>query len=151
MQSTLDPGVFTSRLDVRRDLAAPIDAVFAVLADHEGMSAWPGLGQVSLIRAGTPRDGLGAVRRVKVMGLVLDEAIVAWEPPTRLDYRIVAGLPAEHLGSVRLEARGEACRLSWSIHLESWVPLLSLAILGQLRSGFAAALDHVEQRARAIG
>lgn len=147
MQSTLARGVFGARLHVRRRLAAPVDAVFAVLSDHEGMSEWPGLGEVTLIQAGAPRNGVGAVRRVKVMGLVLDEAIVTWEPPRQLDYRIVAGLPVEHLGSTHLEAEGDATMLTWSIRLESWVPFLSVVVLARLRAGFGAALDHVERRA----
>lgn len=135
-----------SRLLYRRRFEAPIERVFAVLTNHEGMSDWPGLDGVRLVREGQPRNGLGAIRRVAVMGLTLDEEVVRWEPPRAFDYRIIKGLPVEHLGTVELVDQGGATELTWRIRLFSWVPLLAWAVLARLRAGLPAALDHVARQ-----
>lgn len=136
-----------SSLEFRRSFRAPIDRVFAVLADHEGMSRWPGIDRVTLFREGVDRNGLGAIRRVHVLGLTLDEEIVRWEPPNGFDYKITKGLPVEHLGSVQLSERDGETHLLWKIRLESWVPMLATLVLARLRSGLPAAMEHVAREA----
>lgn len=137
-----------SRLVFQRRFDAPIEAVFAALTDHEGMSDWPGLKRVRLIREGQPRNGLGAIRQVEVMGLRLDEEVVRWEPPRAFDYRIIKGLPVEHLGTVELVDHGSFTELTWRVRLFSWVPFLASLVLARLRAGLPIALAHV---ARTLG
>lgn len=139
--------MFKSTLKYRRRFDAPIERLFDVLTNHEGMSDWPGLDRVTLIREGQPRNGLGAIRRVEVMGLRLDEEVVRWEPPRAFDYQIIKGLPVDHLGSVELTSHGTTTELTWNIRLSSWVPLLAWLVLGRLRSGLPAALEHVATKA----
>jgi len=141
--------LFRSALHYQRTFEAPIARVFDVLTDHEGMTDWPGLDRVTLVREGSPRNGLGALRRVKVLGLTLDEAIVRWDPPRSFDYQITKGLPAKHLGTVELEERGARTELTWRISLVSGVPFLATLVLARLRRGLPAAMDHVAKRAEA--
>jgi uncharacterized protein YndB with AHSA1/START domain len=138
--------MFQSSLFHRTIIRAPLPKVFDALADHEAMSDWPGLDRVSLLREGNPRNGLGAIRRVDVMGLSLDEEIVRWDPPHGFDYEIIKGLPVRHLGTIELRADGDATELTWRIRLRSWVPFLAALVLARLRAGLPVALAFVARR-----
>ncbi|MBL8743045.1 MAG: SRPBCC family protein [Myxococcales bacterium] len=138
--------MFQSSLFYRTTIRAPAQEVFDALADHESMSDWPGLDRVTLVREGSPRNGLGAIRRVHVMGLTLDEAIVRWDPPRGFDYQIIKGLPVRHLGTVELRPDGDGTELTWRIRLRSPVPFLAALVLARLRAGLPVALEFVARR-----
>ena len=105
------------------------------------MAEWPGVQSVRLVRDGAPeRNGLGAIRRVKLLGLTLDEEVVRWDPPHRFDYVIIKGLPVRHLGKLELTEEGDETTLTWRITLASRVPLLAALVLWRLRAGLPAAL-----------
>ncbi len=119
---------------------APIELVFERLVDHEAMSDWPGITSCRLVREGTPRNGLGAVRQVKVRGLSLLEEVVHYEPPLRYDYRITKGLPVDHLGSVRLSPTEGGVELSWEVRMTSRWPLVCEVVGNLLGKGLDEAL-----------
>jgi len=121
-------------------IAAPIELVFERLLDHEAMGDWPGIGSCRLVREGTPRNGLGAVRQVKVRGLTLLEEVVHYEPPLRYDYRITKGLPVDHLGSVRLVPTEGGVELSWEVRMTSRWPLVCEVVGNMLSRGLDEAL-----------
>ena len=110
---------------------APVDCVFERITEHEAMREWPGIQACRLIVEGEPRNGLGAVRRIKAGGVTLDERIVHFEPPARYDYTIIRGLPVEHLGTVRLTPTEEGVRVHWHVELSSAFPCVA-AIVGVL-------------------
>src|SRR5262245_38541465 len=102
-----------------KTVAASAAAVWAVLADHEGMSAWaPGL-TATLAKAGsTDRNGLGAVRRITnplpVPPIV--EEVTAFEPNRRLAYRAISGVPLKsYRGEVLLEPTNTGTKITYSI------------------------------------
>jgi hypothetical protein len=131
-----------SNVQVRAHVRAPISHVFDRITDHESMVEWPGISACRLIVEGEPRNGLGAVRRITAMGLTLDERVVEWAPPARYDYKIIKGLPVEHLGTVRLrEARG-GTEIEWSVELRSRVPLVAELTGAALRLGLGRALRY---------
>ena len=119
---------------------APIELVFERLVDHEAMGDWPGITSCRLVREGTPRNGLGAVRQVKARGLSLLEEVVHYEPPLRYDYRITKGLPVDHLGSVRLSPTEGGVELSWEVRMTSRWPLVCEVVGRLLANGLDAAL-----------
>ncbi len=121
-------------------IQAPIELVFERLVDHEAMSDWPGIASCRLVREGTPRNGLGAVRQVKARGLTLLEEIVHYEPPLRYDYRITKGLPVDHLGSVRLSPTESGVELSWEVRMTSRWPLVCEVVGNLLGKGLDEAL-----------
>ncbi len=121
-------------------IEAPIELVFERISDHEAMSDWPGIASCQLVREGTPRNGLGAVRQVKARGLTLLEEIVHYEPPLRYDYRITKGLPVDHLGSVRLSPTEGGVELSWEVRMTSRWPLVCEIVGHLLGNGIDAAL-----------
>src|SRR5690349_14551246 len=73
--------------------AAP-DKVWQVVSKHEEYPRWSAVKHVSLTREGAPdRNGVGAVRVMKVGPLSLVEEITGFEPGRRLAYDIKSGFP----------------------------------------------------------
>ena len=121
-------------------IQAPIELLFERLVDHDAMSDWPGVTSCQVVRDGTPRNGLGAVRQVKTHGLTLLEEVVHYEPPFRYDYQITKGLPVDHLGSVRLAPTEDGVELSWEVRMTSRWPLVCELVGYRLSSGLDRAL-----------
>jgi uncharacterized protein YndB with AHSA1/START domain len=79
------------RISARAVSAAPPDAVFAVLADHEGWPEWfPMVRRVTVLG---PAVGVGARRRVAIPGASVDEEFIAWEPGRRWSFTGIASRP----------------------------------------------------------
>lgn len=122
-----------------RTVDAPIDRVWEVLTDHEGMSSWaPGLA-VEVTRPGaTERNGVGAVRKVGIgsPGPIVEE-IVAFEPGARLGYKALAGVPLKNYrGEVTLRPAGSGTEITYCVDADKRLPFgESLAV-----KGLAAAL-----------
>lgn len=137
----------TTIVDITHTFKAPIQAVFDRLTDHESMKNWPGTKDCQVISPGVPApNGLGAVRRIKVGGLTLDERVVSWDPPNGFDYTIIRGLPVKHLGQVRLSEDENGVHASWHIELTSRVPLLTRIVGGQLQKGLPRALTWIDDQ-----
>lgn len=132
-------------VDERIRFRAPIERVFEAISDHEGMAAWPGVSKCTLIREGRPRNGLGAVRRIRAGGFTLEEKVVHFESPRRIDYTITRGLPIDHLGSVTLEEHNGMVHLRWHVEMTSKVPLLAPAVAWRLRGGLRKVLRHLQR------
>ena len=111
-------------IKLARQIPAPPEAVFEVLSDHRGMAKWSGAREVVLRHEGDPPpNGVGAVRVIRAAGMAIEEEITAFDPPKRMAYRIVAGLPVrDHEGEIRLELSGEATRLVWEVRFRPLVP-----------------------------
>ena len=134
-------------------IQAPIELLFERLVDHDAMTDWPGVSSCRVVRDGTPRNGLGAVRQVKTHGLTLLEEIVHYEPPFRYDYRITKGLPVDHLGSVRLSPTDGGVELSWEVRMTSRWPLVCELVGYRLSAGLDQALAWLKvetERAAAV-
>jgi uncharacterized protein YndB with AHSA1/START domain len=98
-----------------RQLDVPPDAVWAVLADFDGISAWAANVDHSSYLDEVPADAdvagalVGVARRVQSGKFVLIERITVWHPGERLAYEIT-GLPKvlRHLvNEWRLTGRGD--------------------------------------------
>lgn len=128
----------------------PVDHVWAVLADHEGMSSWgPGL-TVTLDTAGSSdRNGLGAVRRISAPGPMpaIVEEVVTYEPGTRLGYRAKAGVPFKNYsGEVLLTPVDGGTRIDYSISLDERVPLVEKGAAAVVARVLLAALVRASKR-----
>jgi len=128
----------------RAHIAAPRAVVWQAITDHEGMVDWSWFREVTLVREGSPeRNGLGAVRRMRGPGVMLDEEVVRWMPPARCDYRVVAGAPIrDHAGCVTLRDAGNETDVEWIVRLNPVVPGTGAVI----RTGLQRALDGMLQR-----
>ena len=106
----------------------PVDHVWSVLSDHEGMSAWaPGL-KVTLVEEGAgDRNGLGAVRRIDAPGPApaIIEEVVIFDAPNQLGYRAKAGVPFKNYGgTVTLTPAGAGTRIDYRLTIDERVPLV---------------------------
>jgi len=117
--------------------AAPIDHVWQVVTDHEGMAAWSGFKPVAVTRAGQgARNGYGSQRTMRgPTGSVVEE-VVGWEPPHVCRYRVVDGSPfVAHQGELQLAERNGGTELTWRIRFRPRVPgtgPLLRALMGRL-------------------
>ena len=134
------------RIRVTRTIDRPIEEVFGELTDHEGYGRFPGVSECELLEHGErEKNGEGAYRRVRSGGFQFFERITEFEPPVRMQYRIVKSSPLpirNERGVVDLEASGAgSTRVTWISEGRMAVPLI-----GRL-------LDRVteKQGARAFG
>ncbi|HEY9267319.1 MAG TPA: SRPBCC family protein, partial [Mycobacterium sp.] len=76
-----------------RTIAAPVEAIWEVLADFGSLSAWAdGVDHSCVMHNGEGVDPIGMSRRVQIGRDTFVETIVAFAPPRLLAYDI-AGLP----------------------------------------------------------
>ena len=109
-------------------IRVPIERVWAWMSDHEGYARIPGVQSARLIVEGkADRNGLGAVREIKVMGSVFEEEVTRFEPPHRMCYRILRSRPLtiDHEGGdMQLTARDGGTELSWTTTMAVKFPIL---------------------------
>ena len=130
--------------------AAP-EAVWAVLADHEGMSAWaPGL-KVALRKEGVgDRNGVGAVRAIDAPGPApaIVEEVTAFEPNLRLGYRALSGVPLRNYrGEVVLTATSGGTSIAYTVTADQRVPLVERGLVAVIAKVLLTALVR---RVRAV-
>ena len=115
-------------IDITETIALPIDRVFDLLADHANYNRFPGITRSELLKEGEPApNGLGAVRRVGLGDVVLDEEITGFEPPNRLAYQVIASRPiqVEHEGGViELTTVPEGTEIRWRSTFKLKIPLI---------------------------
>lgn len=135
-----------------RTSTAPIETVFDALTDHRGIAdyLWA-CRRSTLDREGTPApNGVGAIRRLEVIGPPFVEEIIEYERPTRYAYKLLSGAPTrDHIGTVQLRATGTGTEVSW--HLRStlkipgvdWLMLpVFKKLIGELLKGGIAAAER---------
>jgi uncharacterized protein YndB with AHSA1/START domain len=105
--------------------AAPIETVWARLADITTWSAWGQWDETTRTRDGAPDpDGVGALRRFRRGRRVHVEEVVAFEPPHRLAYEVREGLPVrDYHADVTLETVGGGTRIRWGSAFDGANPL----------------------------
>lgn len=140
------------RIEVERLIPAPRDKVWAILADHEGMRKWMPVREVVRRRPGSPDpNGVGAVRTIRGMGLVIEEQVTAFEPGERLEYVVTEGAPIrDHLGEVRLSPEAGGTRVRWTVRFRPVVPGTGWLLRAALKRGLEQGLGGLEKRAAAI-
>ncbi len=79
------------------NIAAPIDVVWAMLADHRRYREWAVMARSDLERDGNlETDGVGAIRVLGTGPVVSREEIVVFDPPDHLAYTLLSGLPVRN-------------------------------------------------------
>lgn len=141
------------RIEVEDRSSAPIETVFAVVADALAWPDWTIVPRARLEREGQPApDGVGAVRRFGVWPVVSREEVTAYEPPRRFAYRMLSGMPIDgYTASVDLEPDGTGTRISWRSSFDERIPgtgALVRWLLERMIRGFARGLArHAERMA----
>lgn len=136
------------RARAHRGTGLPAAQLWGALADHAGMSTWfPGV-TVALEKYGEPPpNGLGAIRSVRMLRLVVREEVTAFEQPRRLTYRCLSGLPLHNYeGEVLLMQRGAATDVTWVLSCDSRFFLVQLLLSCNARIFLSAFLRAAKRR-----
>ncbi|ABW12361.1 AMP-dependent synthetase and ligase [Parafrankia sp. EAN1pec] len=137
------------RVRAHRQISAPVDVVWDVVTDHEGMSTWfPGVA-VALERPGV-QGGIGAVRIVRMTGLSIREQVTDIEPARRLAYRCISGHPLrDYRGEIFLAPSGTGTSLTWVLDTSTRFRLVAWLLVNQARL-FAWSLARAAERSSAL-
>ncbi|HVP27682.1 MAG TPA: SRPBCC family protein [Myxococcota bacterium] len=132
-------------IEVERRIGASPARVWSILSDHEGMRSWMPVREVVRRRPGAPDpNGVGAVRTIRGMGLVIEERITEFEPPARLVYELTEGAPIrDHRGEVTLAPEDGGTRVRWRVRFRPAVPGTGGLLAFVLRRGLAGGLERL--------
>lgn len=142
-------------IKVEKLINKPAAVVFDFLADHENYSKFPGVDKSELLEQGTSeKNGLGALRKVVLGGITLEERITAFEKPTRLHYLIEKSspLPFRHdVGEVQLLEEGDKTRVIWISEGHINIPIIGNLIFDKIinkqgAAGFSRTLDWIAKQ-----
>ena len=147
------------RVEVQARSAAPPAVVFDVVADGARWQEWAGptVPRSRWVRQGDPAPGgVGAVRRLGRGPFGASEEILAYDPPRRLGYTVLSGLPVRsYRADVDLEPDGDGTRIRWTATFEPKVPgtgPLLRRFLTAMLGGFARRLAaHAATRSAGLG
>ncbi len=131
--------------------AAAPDAVWAILADARSWDGWGPWTSAELEREGDPApDGVGAIRVFTKKPIVSREEVMVFEPPSRLEYRLLSGLPVrDYHAVVRVTPSGTGSEVHWRSEFDSRVPGMG-AFMGRVIPSVATALAaEADRRAAA--
>ena len=140
-----------------REIAAPPETVFAVLTDHRKYSELTPLRKSELERQGeADPNGVGAIRRLTVVGPPMREEVIAFEAPNRFSYTVLSGLPVrDHVGTVELSEDGGGTRMVYAVRTQPTLPVVGFAVIAAIKQAIKGLIDGVskesERRAAAGG
>jgi len=138
-------------------IQAPLDRAWSFIADHERFLSSGEELSCEVVEPGAEhRDGVGAVRVVRSGDIVFREAITAWEPGRRYEYRIreLTGpmgftLPVTHLGGwLELTEEAEHIDVVWGSKFRVGLFLVGGWIERQLAGDLESAFSRLLERAR---
>ena len=138
---------------VERTLKAPIERAFDLLTDHANYKQFRAVDDSKLVRIGNgERNGVGAIRWVRINLLRFEEEITEFDRPTRMSYFIrKVNLPFEHGGgTIELSPAGEGTRAVWTSTFRVPIPVLGGAVeravwVPALSRGFRRVLEDVDR------
>ncbi len=127
------------------DVAARPETVFDVLTDHRSYANLTPLRSSTLEREGAPDvNGVGAIRRLALVGPPIREEVTEFERPSRFAYRALSGVPAkEHTGTVQLSPRGSGTILTWRVDSTPKVALPDALYVAALKPVIAQLLKGI--------
>jgi len=135
-------------LTVEVSIDAASAPVWGALSNHEAMGSWWPQKHVSLVKEGAAeRNGVGALRRMRGLGAVLEEEVVAWHNEAGYDYRLRKGAPVkDHFGSIRILPAGNATLVQWRIEFRPLLPGAGAIIQWLLRKLISYALNELKRQ-----
>jgi uncharacterized protein YndB with AHSA1/START domain len=137
-----------SHVHVTHDFSAPVERVFAYLAEHENLATLFGT-RVERVRDGdAERNGVGSCRRLSFGGLLpFEETVTSFAPNERIVYRITKGSPMrDHEGVMAFGPHaGGGTRLDYRIRFGSPVPGLAPLVARVLHGNIARGLRKLDR------
>ncbi len=109
---------------IKRSIAAPPETVFAVLTDHRAYADFTPMRKSELEREGDPApNGVGAIRKLHMIGPPLREEVVEYVPSSKFVYRLLSGAPLkDHVGTVTLEPEGTGTQMIYTVDTTPTLP-----------------------------
>ena len=134
---------------VTRTSTASAEALFDTLTDHASYKDMTPLRTRVVERPGdTDPNGVGARRRIGVVGPTQVEEVTVFVRPTRFAYKLISGLPVrDHVGTVELTTVPEGTRVDYHVRSTPSVPGLGLVLRPLLRTAITGLLDGVVKAA----
>ncbi|MBV8862876.1 MAG: SRPBCC family protein [Mycobacterium sp.] len=108
-----------------RTSTAPMETVFDAITGHRRIADYVrAVRRSTLDREGTPApNGVGAIRRLAVIGPPFVEEIIEYERPTRYAYKLLSGAPTrDHVGTIELREAGTGTAVSWHLRATLKIP-----------------------------
>jgi hypothetical protein len=139
----------THTVHVTQDFSAPVEKVFAYLAEHENLNVLFAPARVERIADGEDgeRNGVGSARKLSFWGaLPFVETVVGFEPGKQIDYEITKGSPMrDHHGTLAFSSRADGgTHLDYTIRFGAAVPGLAGMVAMQLRRSVASGLRKAD-------
>jgi len=130
---------------IQVEVPAPLETVWDVFVDYRRWPEWSGVKEVVLRSEGEPRPyGVGAVCVLRASGIAIEEEITGFEPPQRLTYRIVEGIPLRsHSAEVLFFKSGEHSRVVWRVQFVPSIPGTGAWIATLMRRELQRILDRL--------
>ncbi|MGN5765574.1 SRPBCC family protein [Acinetobacter calcoaceticus] len=131
-----------------QQINAPLDLVFPMFCRHRIFNTilWP-LTSVVVKTAEDPNnsDGVGSIRKIGIGPLKsIQEEITKIIPNQLIEYQMLKNcLFSFHLGRLEFEEKEGISYLSYSIWLQSKIPLLAILVLAQLKWSATRGLKKV--------
>src|SRR4051794_15345510 len=126
---------------------APPEKVWEVLADVPRWAEWGPWNSSEFEREGDPAPGgVGAVRLLKRFAMTLREELTGFEPPRRMTYKLLSGMPVrDYRAEVDVAQANGGSELRWRSEFDA-LPGVGGLYRWQLQKAFE---DIVESVARA--
>ena len=110
------------------------EEIFKMISNHEETHKWVSeVELVKMIKEGTPKNGLGAIREVNFKPKYwpsVQEKITLFKPNEEYNYQIIkmAGV-VDHLGVFALEENGKVVTVHWKVYMAfkkfHWIRLIA--------------------------
>ena len=130
---------------VEGSVEAPIDVVWGLLADARNYQRWAAMRSSALEKTGeSTEDGVGAIRRFGTWPIFSREEVVEFNPPHKLSYVLLSGLPVVNYRAdvdLRDDSAGTAIRWSASFDVRRrWLAIPMRAFLSFILKDFVRRL-----------
>jgi hypothetical protein len=129
--------------------------VFEVLTDHRKYSELTPLRKSELEREGdVDPNGVGAIRKLTVVGPPMREEVIAYEAPSRFSYTVLSGLPVrDHVGTVELTSNNGGTKMVYAVRTQPTLPVVGGVVVAVVKQAVKGLVDGVikesERRASA--
>lgn len=128
-----------------RQVAAPVETVFAALTEHHLYAEITPMRKSTLEREGDPPpNGVGAIRVLTSLGPPLREEVIAYEPPGRFSYKLLDGAPVrDHVGTVELTPQDGGTRVVYAVKTTPTLPLVGPIVVAVVKQAIKALLGGI--------